>query len=174
MGIEVGRRYSSGVSTGGDPRLQYLADRVIDGVLAQGQTLFADAQPVAAFGGLGDRRDPPAGGVAATRLEEATAEAARRRSALQHLEERGAQIVEAAGRAGVEARGAVQQLREQTRAQVDAMMSITDPAQRTKLVMSALDQAMGHMQQHIAATWQANAQAAAQLRDLAEAYNAHV
>lgn len=151
-----------------DPSLQQFAHDVIDGVLARGAALFPDAQQVVELGaGPADAGGPPGSGEALSgRLEEAASQWARRRLAIQHLDEQRAQIMATAAAAAVEGRAAVERLREQARAQVDTIMPLTDSPAGGRLLVSMLDQIVGQLQQHIADSMRANAEAAAQLREL--------
>lgn len=151
--------------------LQQFADNVIDGLLARGAALFPDAQQAVEFTTPQAGQSGSAGGViaAAGRLGDAGSQWEQRRSALQRLDEQGAQIVAAAA-AAVEGRAVVQRLREQARAQVDAIMPVADTPAGAGLLVSTLDQILGQLQQHVAASRQANVGAAAQLRDLAISY----
>lgn len=152
--------------------LQQFADNVIDGLLARGAALFPDAQQAVEFTTPQAGQSGSAGGViaAAGRLGDAGSQWEQRRSALQRLDEQGAQIVAAAAAAAVEGRAVVQRLREQARAQVDAIMPVADTPAGAGLLVSTLDQILGQLQQHVAASRQANVGAAAQLRDLAISY----
>jgi len=159
---------------GVDPSLRQFADDVIDRLLARGEALFPDVEQAIEFkfgatpAGAGT---PPGGGVAlADRLEEAHGQWARQHGALQDLDEQGTQIVAAAAAVAAEGRAAVQRLREQARAQVDAMMPVADSPAGTQLVVSTLDQIVGQVQQHVAASRRAYTDAAAQLRELAAGY----
>lgn len=151
-----------------DPSLQQFAHDVIDGLLARGAALFPDAQQVVELGaGPADAAGPPGGGEAlGGRLEEATSQWARRRLAIQQLDEQRAQVVAAAAQAAIEGRAAVERLREQARAQVDTIMPLADSPAGGRLLVSMLDQIVGQFQQHIAVSMQANADAAAKLREL--------
>jgi len=157
-----------------DPSLRQFADDVIDRLLARGEALFPEVDQAIEFNfgaTPGGARTPPAGGAAlADRLEEAHGQWARQHGALQHLDEQGTQIVAAAVAAAAEGRAAVQRLREQARAQVDAMMPVAESPAGTQLVVSPLDQIVGQVQQHVAASRRAYTDAAAQLRELAAGY----
>jgi hypothetical protein len=151
--------------------LQQFADSVIDGLLARGAALFPDAQQVVEFITPQAGEAVPPGGVNAVgRLGEAGAEWGQRRSALQRLDEQGAKIVASTAAAAVEGRTVVQSLREQARAQVDALIPVADTPAGAQLLVATLDQILGQLQQHVAVSKQVNADAAAQLRDLAIAY----
>lgn len=155
--------------------LQQFADNVIDGLLARGAELFPDAHQGVVFTAaqLGEV-GPPGGMDRAGRIGEAGAQWGRRRSALQRLDEQAAQIVAAAAAAAVEGRAVVQGLREQARARVDAIMPVADTPAGARLLVATLDQILGELEQHVAASRQANVDAAAQLRDLAIAYQGSV
>lgn len=156
--------------------LQQFADNVVDGLLARGAELFPDAHPGAVFtiAQLGEVGPPGGVEAAAGRLGDAGAQWGRRRLALQRLDERGAQIVAGAAAAAVEGRAVVKRLREQARAQVDAIMPVADTPAGARLLVATLDQILGELEQHVAASRQANVDAAAQLRDLAIAYQGSV
>lgn len=153
------------------PGFQSFADEVIDRLLARGAELFPEGeQSVALVTPLAGAAAPPGGAEAAGRLGDAVAQWGQRCSALQRLDERGAQIVATAAGAAVEGRAAVQRLREQARAQVNAIMPVADTPAGARLLVATLDQILAQLQQHVAASKQANAGVAAQLRDLAIAY----
>lgn len=156
---------------GASTSLQQFADNVIDGLLARGAALFPDAQQVVEFitaqSGEAGRRP---GGAVAGRLGDAGAEWGQRRAELQRLDEQGAKIVASTSAAAVEGRTVVQRLREQARAQVDALIPVADTPAGAQLVVATLDQILGQLQQHVAVSKRVNADAAAQLRDLAIAY----
>jgi hypothetical protein len=156
--------------TGVDSSLQQFADNVIDGLLARGAALFPDAQQVVGFITPQAGEAGPPGGAVAGRLEDAGAKWGQRRATLQRLDEQGAKIVASAASAALEGRMVVQRLREQARAQVDALIPVADTPAGAQLLVATLDQILGRLQQHVAVSKQVNADAAAQLRDLAIAY----
>ncbi|WP_156296851.1 DUF4226 domain-containing protein [Mycobacterium paragordonae] len=160
---------------GVDPGLQSFAGEVIDRLLARGAELFPEGEQ---SGGLvtplAGAVAPPGGATAAGQLGDAVAQWGQRRLTLQRLDEQGAQIVARAAAAAVEGRGAVQRLREQARAQVEAIMPLADTPAGARLLVATLDQALAQLQQHVAASKQANAGAAAQLRELATLYQGSV
>jgi len=154
-----------------DPRLQSFVDEVIDRLLARGAELFPEGeQSVTLVTPLVGAAAPPGGAEAAGRLGDAVAQWGQRRKALRRLDEQGAQIVATAAGAAVDGRAVVQRLREQARVQVDAIMPVADTPAGARLLVATVDQILAQLQQQVAASKQANAGVAAQLCDLAIAY----
>ncbi len=100
----------------------------------------------------------------------AQGELARVQSLVRGADEASAQVVAAAGQVGVAARREAELLREQARAQVSAILPVTNSAAGMRLLVSVLDERLGDLQGRVEAVREANSAAAEQLRELARGY----
>jgi hypothetical protein len=157
---------------GADPGLQEFADHVIDRLLGRGAALFPAAEPNLELSGgeVVAAPVPTSGGGLAAGLASAGGELARARSATQQLDEDSGQAVAAAGETGVGGRRGVERLRAGARQQVAAIMPMTNSSAGMRLMVSALDDRLAAMQQHIDSVKDANVTAARQLREIADSY----
>ncbi|GFG82956.1 hypothetical protein [Mycobacterium paragordonae] len=153
-----------------DPVMQEFADLVIDRLMARGCTLFPGAEPAVALATTDSAAAVPAGGALADTVAGAQGELARVQSSVRGADEASAQVVAAAGQVGVDARREAELLREQARAQVSAILPVTNSAAGMRLLVSVLDERLGDLQGRVEAVREANSAAAEQLRELARGY----
>jgi hypothetical protein len=158
------------VSGEADPVMQEFADLVIDRLMARGCTLFPGAEPAVALAATDSAAAVPAGGALADTVAGAQGELARVQSLVRGADEASAQVVAAAGQVGVAARREAELLREQARAQVSAILPVTNSAAGMRLLVSVLDERLGDLQGRVEAVREANSAAAEQLRELARGY----
>lgn len=150
--------------------MQEFADLVIDRLMARGCTLFPGAEPPLALAATDSAAPVPAGGALADTVSGAQGELARVQSSVRGADEASAQVVAAAGQVGVDARREAELLREQARAQVSAILPVTNSAAGMRLLVSVLDERLGDLQGRVEAVREANSAAAEQLRELARGY----
>lgn len=150
--------------------MQEFADLVIDRLMARGCTLFPGAEPAVALAATDSAAAVPAGGALADTVAGAQGELARVQSSVRGADEASAQVVAAAGQVGVGARREAELLREQARAQVSAILPVTNSAAGMRLLVSVLDERLGDLQGRVEAVKEANSAAAEQLRELARGY----
>lgn len=150
--------------------MQEFADLVIDRLMARGCTLFPGAEPAVALATTDSAAAVPAGGALADTVAGAQGELARVQSSVRGADEASAQVVAAAGQVGVDARREAELLREQARAQVSAILPVTNSAAGMRLLVSVLDERLGDLQGRVEAVREANSAAAEQLRELARGY----
>lgn len=152
--------------------MQEFADLVIDRLLARAAELFPETAPAVAL--TANAPGPPApatGGAMAASVATASGELARLHSVVRRTDEVAAQALAAAGQAGVDARREAELRREQARAQVSAILPMTNSAAGMRLLVSALDEHVRAVQARMEIVRAANSAAAEQLRGVAAAYH---
>lgn len=171
-GAVVGR-YRSGVGDV-DPRVQDFADHVIDRLLAGACGLFPDAAQGREFFDAKAKEAgapaPPSGDALAERVSAAGRELAQARLTVDRLDETSSRAVAAAGEAGAESRSWAEQLRHDARAQARAILPLTNSAAGIRLLVSAMDERVGALQQRIDTTKKAQSDLAAELREVVDGY----
>ncbi|MBY0441373.1 MAG: hypothetical protein K2Q25_04450 [Mycobacteriaceae bacterium] len=166
-------RYRSGV-VDVDPRVQDFADQVIDRLLVGACDLFANTTPGSelfdAKAEAAGAPTPSSGDVLAERVSAAGNELARAHSAVHRLDEASGQAVTGAGEMGADDRSWAEQLRQDARAQARAILPLTNSAAGIQLLVSAMDERLGALQQRIDTTKKAHAAVVTELHKLADGY----